>query len=382
MDTILRLPRIRTIYKRLRLRPAEVVGLDRVRAILAQYGLEPLAPPEHPDVLGRSGSLIVQTALGKAILKGYKASVDLTAVIHEHSILTHLAEIGFPAPRLLEAQSGETFVQADGTTYALFGFVEGDTRYPQHFLLPAQGRKLVTTAGETLATLHQDLQDFVPRGRNPNGFRSMSEGRWRDLPWFTGKLDRCMAEAPGLSAKDAEVGKVHAGLLKRAVWMRDRLCELDESLEAAALPRLIIHGDYRPSNLLFRRDEPPVVLDFELARLDWRATDLARAGKAFARKRSMGLSLDRFKCFVDAYQTGCSVDKDELQLVPSVWQFLLIRRLIVCWHDICDVPGKGREAEIRDHLVWLDWLLACEADLLAHLTPLESPASAHETKGD
>jgi Ser/Thr protein kinase RdoA (MazF antagonist) len=145
---------------------------------------------------------------------------------------------------------------------------------------------------------------------------------------------------------------------------------------------LIIHGDYRPSNLLFRRGEPPVVLDFELARLEWRATDLARAGKVFARKRSMGLCFDRFKSFMDAYQAGCPVAEEELKLVPSVWQFLLIRRLMVCWYELCDAPNKEREAEIRDHLVWLDWLLAHEADLQAHLAPLESPTSGQKAKGD
>lgn len=373
MDTILRLPRLKTIYRRFRMRPAEVMAPDQVQAVLAEYGLEPLAMPEHPDALGRSGSLVVQTTLGKAILKRYKSSVELPAVIHEHSILTYLAQIDFPAPRLLSAQTGETFVHAHGANYALFEFIQGATRYPHNFLLPAHSRQLVSTAGETLAILHQDLQGFVPRGQNPNGFKSLSAGRWRNRAWFTDKLAHCIAEAPQLSAKDAKARDVHTMLLQRADWITDTLCQLDGSLEAAAPPRLIIHGDYRPSNLLFRRDAPTAVLDFELARLDWRTTDLARAGKAFAYKRTVGLHFDRIKCFLDAYQARYPIATDELQLIPPVWQFLLIRRLIVCWYNYCDAPTKQRESEIRNHLLWLDWLLERQDELLTHLKPLQAP---------
>lgn len=367
MHTILRLPRLRTFVKQLRIRPSEVIPPDQVREILAEYDLDLTAAPKHPAVLGRSGNLVVRTPLGKAMLKRYKSSVEQPAVIHEHSILTYLSQLCFPSPRLLSTPAGETFVRRHGAIYAMFGFIEGDIRYPHHFLLPAQGRRLVSSAGDILANLHQSLQDFVPAGQNLNGFRSPSQGRWRDLTWYTDKLAHCVAASRRLDLGEESAQAMISVLLQRADWIHDTLEQLDQSLEAAALPRLIIHGDYRPGNLLFRRNAATVVLDFELARLDWRITDLAKSLPAFAYTRTVGLNFDWMKCFLDAYQASHPVAHDELQLVPAVWQFLTVRRLIVCWHNYCNAPTGRREAEIRFNLEWLDWIVGQQDELLAHL---------------
>lgn len=367
MHTVLRWPRIRTRIKQLRTRPSEVIPPDQVRQVLAEYDLDLAATPKHPAVLGRSGNLVVRTPLGKAMLKRYKSSVPLPAVIHEHSILTYLSQLDFPSPRLLTTRAGETFARRHGAIYAMFGFIEGDIRYPHHFLMPAQGRWLLSEAGDILATLNDLLRGFEPDGQNLNGFKSPSQGRWRDLSWYTDKLTHCVAESPHLDLGEERAQIMVSALLQRADWIHDTLCQLDQSLEAAAPPRLIIHGDYRPGNLLFRRDAPTVVLDFELARLDWRITDLAKSLPAFAYTRTVGLNFDWMKCFLDAYQARHPVAHDELQLVPSVWQFLTVRRLIVCWHNYCNTPTRRREAEVRLNLRWLDWIVGQQEELLALL---------------
>jgi len=367
MHTILRFPRVRTFVKQLRIRPSDVIPPDQVREILAEYNLDLTAAPKHPAVLGRSGNLVVRTPLGKAMLKRYKSSVTQPAVIHEHSILTYLSQIRFPSPRLLSTPAGETFVCRHGAIYALFGFIEGDIRYPHHFLLPAQGRRLISSAGDVLANLHQSLQGFVPAGQNLEGFKSPSQGRWRDLTWYTDMLADCVAESRQLELGEEKAQAMIPVLLQRADWIHDTLGQLDQSLEAAALPRLIIHCDYRPGNLLFRKDAATVVLDFELSRLDWRITDLAKSLPAFAYTRTIGLNFDWMKCFLDAYHARYPVAHDELQLVSSVWQFLTVRRLIVCWHNFCSAPTGYRQGEVEFNLGWLDWILGQQDELLANL---------------
>jgi Ser/Thr protein kinase RdoA (MazF antagonist) len=367
MHTILRWPRIRTVIKQLRIRPSEVIPPDQVREILAEYDLDLAANPQHPAVLGRSGNLVVRTPAGKAMLKRYKSSVPESAVIHEHSILTYLSQLDFPSPRLLCTRAGETFVRRHGAIYAMFPFIEGNIRYPHHFMVPAQGRRLVSEAGDLLATLNDSLEGFEPEGQNPNGFKSPSQGRWRDLSWYTDKFEACVAESPHLEMDEERARSLVSVLLERADWIRDTFYQLDQWLEAAAPPRLIIHGDYRPGNLLFRRNAPTIVLDFELARLDWRITDLAKSLPAFAYTRGVGLNLDWMKCFLDAYQARHPLALDELQLVPSAWQFLTVRRLIVCWHNYCKAPTGRHEADVRLNLSWLDWMIDQQEALLAVL---------------
>jgi len=350
-----------------------MIELDKVQEILAEYGLKPTATPRPPAILGRGNSSIVDTSLGRKMLKRYKASVALPAVIHEHSILTYLAQINFPAPRLLSTCTGETFVHRQGDTYALFDFIEGYIQYPNYFLPPAQVRRFVSAAGETLASLHDELQDFVPAGQNPNGFKSLRGDRWRDLGWYTDKLAHCIAETRRLNTTGNETPAIVNILLRRADWIHDTLCQLDRVLKAAAPPRLIIHGDYGPCNLLFKQNAPAVVLDFEIARLDWPIVDLAKAISNFAFDR-LGFSFGKMKRFLDAYEARFPISNDELRLIPTVWQFLLIRRVIVCWYNYCMTRANRWWTEIQHHLKRMDWIVDNREKLLAHLVTIHEPS--------
>jgi len=180
--------------------------------------------------------------------------------------------------------------------------------------------------------------------------------RWQDLEWYTSKLVRCKADMPRRDAAQDQALATVVKLLDQADWIQDTLYQLDHALRVAALPRLIIHGDYGPYNLLAKPNESVIVLDFELARLDWRITDLAKAIPNFARNRRTGFSFRHMECFLDAYQARSSLSAEELRLIPTVWQFLCIRRLVVCWCHYCDTRADRWLAEARDHLWWVNWI--------------------------
>ena len=146
----------------------------------------------------------------------------------------------------------------------------------------------------------------------------------------------------------------------------DSLNKLDAKLKKAALPRLIVHGDYGPYNLLFRRDGSFVLLDFEIAHLDWRASELADALWRFGYNR-LGFSLGRMRCFLDAYRAHLAVAPDELQLLPEVWMFLNVRRCIYHWHCYCDTHDSWRLAQVRWFLRSTKWMRENRDTFLAHL---------------
>jgi Ser/Thr protein kinase RdoA (MazF antagonist) len=350
------LPRPDRLYRQLvfRRRPA-ALGRELVHDLLAQCGLIPLGRIETANSAGRSDTAIVETSAGRKVLKRYKATIEPAAVVHEHSLLSELERIGFPAPRLTPTLGGETLIRHGGACYAVFEFLEGYFQYHNYVLLPSQARRFIAASGRALGALHDALRDFVPAGRHPNGFKSRGEPRWRDLSWFTAQLDECRRRAPERSGEAAAA--LRRALADDAGWVERRLSDLDQRLALAAPPRLIVHGDYGPYNLLFRRGAPVVILDFELARLEWRLTDLATALPSFARSR-LGFSLRKMRCFVDAYRAVCPIDRAEIELLPDVWQFLSLRRVVVGWSRFAESGSPRWLAEAREKLDLARWVEA------------------------
>jgi Ser/Thr protein kinase RdoA (MazF antagonist) len=329
--------------------PAEISG------VLAEYDFE--STNEYQTVAGgnRSYSLLVHTTTGKRLLKKYKDSLAEATIIQEHSILTYLAQVDFPAPRLAPTRLGRTLVLNNGSRYALFDFIEDGFQYQNYILWPGQTRRCITIAGETLGTLHQALKTFEPQGYNPDGFKSQNEDRWRSLSWFLDRLAHCVAETSRLNTGTRK--SQAAWLLSQAGYLEESLVQLDTMLKEAPLPRLIIHADYGPYNLLFRRNGPAVVLDFEMARLDWRITDFIRACYRFCYNK-LGYRLTKMKWFLEGYQSHELLTENEWHYMPLVWKFLHIRQCILNWHYYCETLAESSLVTAHHNLKLAEWMVA------------------------
>lgn len=318
------LPRPDRLYRRwLPGRQGGSIAPEKVQALLASYGLSPLGDVDHTHS-GRGETLILPTSGGKKVLKRYKATVAAEAIRHEHAILAYLEQIAFPAPRLVARANGATWIRdGEDEQYALFDYLEGYFHYHNYYLLPGRTRQFIYDSGRALAALHQALHDLSPDGHNPNGFKSRSGKRWREMEWFLERLAWCRGSGT------EERSGVSRRLLARLEPLETQLPELDATLARVGLPLMIIHGDYGPYNLLFKEGEATVILDFELARLDWRLADLANAIPSFAQNR-LGFSFRKMNVFLDGYRSLLPLPESEYQHLPTVWRFLALRRAIVC----------------------------------------------------
>jgi Ser/Thr protein kinase RdoA (MazF antagonist) len=300
-------------------------------AVLARLGIRPRGTARRAGG-GRSSSLILDTDRGRVLLKRYKPTVELGTVRGEHAVLRHLEAAGFPAPRLIAGDDGATIAEDGDRLYAAFRFIDGHRRADAHLLAPAARRRFVHAAGATLGRLHATLAGFVPPTTSPNGFISTTGPRVRDADWYRARIAGA-ADATRGSAHPA-AHEVHA----RLDALTTELDRLDATLRAAEPARGVVHGDYGPYNLLVRPGRPIVVVDFELARLDWWLTDLATAIPRFATGRR-GWSGNRAIAFVQGYLGRRAVPPPELDLVPDVGAFLALRRAIVCvarWAETTD----------------------------------------------
>lgn len=321
--------------------------LKTIEAVLAEYELELVEIPASGRQR-RSRSLVVKTSEGKKVFKEYNQTLSQSNIRHEHSILNRLAQLKFPSPRLLTTKMSDTLACYGDQTYALFDFIEGGFHYHNYMLFPWQTRRFVAIAGEMLALLHDVMKDFVPEGHSPHGFKSHQDGQWRDLDWYLDKLAYCITKTESLD-EGARVGPA-ARLLQQAGFLEETLIQLDAQLEAAALPRTIIHADYGPYNLLFRKNAPAVMLDFELARLDWRVADVVRAFYRFAYSKKNGFRWEHIKYLMEGYQTHLLLTMDEVRLMPDVWNYWNICRCIVNWYGYWEFDNKSGLARARESL--------------------------------
>ncbi len=338
--------------------PPELV--DRV---VTAFGLGRAGPTSQPALGGRADNVVVETDDGVKLLKRYKVTVSGATIHHEHSILRHLAAVDFPSPRLTAAGDGTTAKEIDGRWFAAFDYLSGYFHYNQYFWSPGGQLDLVGLSGQALASLHQALVGFTPDGAHPTGFVSLDGPRSTGIDWYLEALERARDVGPGLDPEASAPLRQMLDANARSVGQD--LIAVDRALEQADLPRQVIHGDYGPYNLLLRKDERVIILDFELARMDWRVADVAKSLQQFGMNR-YGLRPRRIARFVSSYRAVNGLSQEERRMIPSVWRFLTLRRIIVCWSRMAETGDQKWLAEAEQKLSMLNEI-STAADKLSQL---------------
>lgn len=336
---------------------------ETVKEILGHFDLDLITPPENLPFGWRNRNLVVETPAGKKVLKSYREQWQEQALLHEHSILQRLGAVDFPAPRLVSAVNGQTFVNYNGQYFALFELA-GGKNYTATFLTRRQRAQLVAKAGRTLAQLHHQLDGFLPQGDHHLGYISYSAGRRRDLAWHLEQLELLPQRSAELVEPEA---REHARwLAERSAYIGERLRDLDGVLETAPLPRLIVHGDYGIHNLHYHQDGRVTVHDFELARLEWRLVDLVGALSR--------LDFANSQVFMTAYQAEFPLTPDEWRLFPQVWEYYRLRGAVQYWHNYFELGGGDRLAGARKR--WQQAERAAEQT--SRLWQLKAAAAEHD----
>ncbi|MBI4150539.1 homoserine kinase [Candidatus Woesearchaeota archaeon] len=175
--------------------------------------------------------------------------------------------------------------------------------------LKASGKELVTFKGKKVI-----IQEFVtgmhPKRANQSLARAMGETLARmDIYLQSGPKLSPWKETPFRSPK--EMPKV--GTLD----LKEEYAKISRELKEVKRSRLrtgMIHADFRPDNLLVRKNKLVAILDFDDAHKDYFSYELAVTLVAiFIRSRSTDLA--GFKTFMDAYQKIFPLNKDERKAI-------------------------------------------------------------------
>ena len=330
------------------------IQLDRVEEVLSHYGLDVISSPKNLPNTRRNRNLMVQTSDGLKILKLYRDDWKTSTITFEHSILTKLAALDFPAPRLLKMQDGRTWLPIGAHIYCMFDFIEGNN-HSSKFLVRQQRVRMMATSGRLMARVHRTLAGFLPEGEHHLGFQDYSGERHRHMAWHENKVKKLTASSKKLiKAEDS----MHANrLIDDAGHLLDDLNQLDETLNQASLPRTIIHGDYGLHNLIYQNLDEAVPVDYELARLDWRLSDLVSAVSKF-RYKDGSYDSESITQFIHAYQMEYPIDADEWRYFPLVWKFHKLMKAVQYWSSYFETNGPVRKLRSsRDELAQSTWVL-------------------------
>jgi Ser/Thr protein kinase RdoA (MazF antagonist) len=298
----------------------------------------------------RAPKLRLRTANGRYLLKRRARGRDKPArVTFAHTLLWHLRQKGFRVPELLPTRdTGESMVIHEGGVYELFEYVSGE----------AYDASLAQTAhaGKTLARFHRAVADFQTAWQPP-------AGGYHDSPAVRSGLNSIPTT---ISSHDSVSGR-EAELLGLTQELYERYDEAAEAVNRFGFEQWegwIIHGDWHPGNMLFRKDKVVVVLDFDAVRRGPTAVDIANGMLQFSILRGgedPGLwpeffDQTRMRRFLLGYASRIKLDADRRQAIPHLMVESLIAECVVpvaATGSLGQIPGFGVLQMVQRKVHWL-----------------------------
>lgn len=296
---------------------------DELAIVLSHYDLGAIESiTEFRRGGRRSPKVGIVSERGKFLLKKRDLSRGGVArVRYAHEIQVHLARKGFPLPRLVAPRdAADTVLEIDGEIYELFDFVSG------HAFGGESGE--TRDAGATLARFHQAMMDF------PMSDRAESSGYHDAISVQTG----LNAIPPRVSGHESAVGK-EAEVIGLTVNLYEAYTDAADAAESAGFanwPRCIVHSDWHPGNLLFKRGEVAAVIDYDCVKVGKAASDVATGALHFSILAGGApdtwpdhLDLDRVHEFIGGYEAVQRLSDDEIRAIPPLMIEALIAEAVL-----------------------------------------------------
>jgi len=310
-------------------------------------------------------SFFIAASTGKYVLRrsnmDWKIRKGADAMRFEVRLIDHLRERAYPAPQIIPTREGDRHFTHQGAFYLMTAFIAGDP-YEEgntaHLL----------AAGEALGRYHRLV-------------RTLSGPSYASAPILEpraiGALDR--AEHLVASFLSAEERR---HLRNQTSYLRSQFASIPRALAEGypALNKQVIHGSFSETCLIFAGDALAGVLDYDRARYESVATDLAIAIRSFChhsgRDERYWIDLDYTRCrdLLAAYQEVNPLPEEELRALPLfLRQHLAIKALKRCdnflWRNSVAPQEEVRARKLAKRLeagaARLRWLEEHSRELVA-----------------
>lgn len=311
-------------------------------------------------------SYLVETFNGRYFLRRYRSTAKKNEVEFEHELIEHLINSGFKkTPQLYKTKNGKTYVSKFEKKnhhkklvfYALFEFASGEDKYTWYY--PYCNILELRDAAKTLAEYHMHVKGFKPKSKK------------KTLP-----LDKLIfnlrKEFENLSKKVDETDFCKL-FLSNKEKLKEKSVEVYKELKTvgyAALPKIVVFGDFHLGNLKFKDNKVTAMYDFDWVKWDARAYDVAYAiyytcgvwGEKGENAIDVNKALEFFKAyqktFIEKGEANASLNEMEIKALPALIK--AVNLFLIHW-DIDDFYAGDKNVNeylkfLTHDLELMDWL--------------------------
>jgi homoserine kinase type II len=290
-----------------------------IEGIASAYGLESL----HVDGASQEGTGYVTfrviTSKGVLALRRKKGSASKVMSKHpdigdniegQHRLILFLQDHDFPVASPLLTIHRETYVSVLGIPCSLYPYIDGRPLDPRN-------SHQLRVAAEKLARYHQLTAAYpgVPPLSQPPFPEHFAE-KLRDFRKYSENFDDSLSVL---------------GMAESMVAFESSLDEIEtemQNLPYDSLPKALIHGDYKPENILFQGDDVAAVIDFGRSRNEARVFDVAKTIAGLVGTCDDATFLEMTRVFFLGYDSICPLDKSErTALFPLIQARVAIKNL-------------------------------------------------------
>ncbi len=319
-------------------RQREKFAADELAVVLSRYDLGPVESITEFDRGSRSRPKVgIVCERGKFLLKRRNRTPRTAQRIdYSHRLQHHLAEAGFPLPKLIPAVTDNDLVQQrDAYVYELFEYVRGQGYDGSD--------EETASAGRTLARFHRAVADFSDE-------EPPLRGDYHDA----NPVRTALNAIPGsMSSHESVVGMEYelGELVKEVLDAYEYHCEEVEALDMRSWPTTVIHSDWHPGNMLFRHQAVVAVIDYDSVRRSQGIVDVANGTLQFSIRTAKQIEdwpaeMDehRGRLFLKGYTSLARLTNDERVCLPHLMAEALIAESVL---PIAATGSFGRHQGFR-----------------------------------
>ncbi|MCP4591132.1 MAG: phosphotransferase [bacterium] len=209
----------------------------------------------------KSPKVGIVCAQGKFVLKRRDTERgSLPRIRFAHAVQAHLSAAGFPLPALIQpVDSSDTMLMIRDQVYELFEFVAGHSY---------RGTEASTSdAGTVLGRFHRLVGDFTYDVKMP-------AGDFHDALAVRTGLNAIPSQLSGHKSVTGREGEL-LGVAQALFDAYDRAADEVDSIGLSGLGEGVVHSDWHPGNMMFRRERVVAVIDYDSVRHAKLALDVA-----------------------------------------------------------------------------------------------------------
>jgi aminoglycoside phosphotransferase (APT) family kinase protein len=256
----------------------------------------------------------LNTTTGKYVLKRYLYHNRVQKLQLILTLLSYLKSQNFPVNYTISTKNNKLFCELEGGLYTLHRFIDGTT-YKKTSQL---NREQFVDAIKTLVRYHTVVWNLNLEGETIES-SVLPVVYTENTQWLRSYINK---------HRDIFTSSIDYQFIMRQI---DKMEFFLSENSYNSLPRIIIHGDYRAANLVFKDNQVVGVLDWDLVQYAPRLVDVCgKLAENSIKNIKMNSKLDEFIDFLliyqsFAYKNGVELSTNEITTIPEIFRATLFQ---------------------------------------------------------